>query len=38
MRLTAAYRKTGGVWRVVHEHFSVPFDMQTNEVLFNLQP
>ena len=38
MRLTVAYRKFGATWRVVHEHFSLPFDMQTNQVLFSLQP
>jgi uncharacterized protein (TIGR02246 family) len=33
MRMTAGYRKTHGQWRVVHEHFSAPFDMETLKVL-----
>ena len=37
MRMTAGYRKTNGKWRVVHEHFSAPFDMETLKVL-DLKP
>lgn len=37
-RLTGAYRKVDGAWRVVHEHFSVPFDMESGKVLFELSP
>ncbi|MGF1623850.1 MAG: YybH family protein [Alphaproteobacteria bacterium] len=38
MRFTACYRKRNGQWLVVHEHFSVPFDMQSAKPLFDLQP
>jgi ketosteroid isomerase-like protein len=38
MRMTVCYRKIGGDWRVVHEHFSSPFDMQSGKALFELQP
>ena len=33
MRMTAGYRRVGGKWRVVHEHFSAPFDVETLKVL-----
>jgi ketosteroid isomerase-like protein len=38
MRTTQCWRKTAGQWQVVHEHFSVPFDMVSNEAMFSLQP
>lgn len=38
MRTTQCWRKTAGQWQVVHEHFSVPFDMESNAALFSLQP
>ena len=38
MRMTAAYRKIAGQWRIVHEHFSVPFDMASGKALFDLKP
>lgn len=37
MRMTVCYRKRNGRWRVVHEHFSAPFDMETLKVL-DLRP
>ncbi len=37
MRMTACYRKRNGAWRVVHEHFSAPFDMSSDKVLW-LEP
>ncbi len=37
MRMTACYRKRDGRWLVVHEHFSAPFDMETNKML-ELEP
>lgn len=37
MRMTACYRKRQGKWRVAHEHFSAPFDMQSDKVLW-LEP
>jgi ketosteroid isomerase-like protein len=33
MRMTAGYRRVGGRWWIVHEHFSAPFDMQTLKIL-----
>ncbi|WP_060479856.1 YybH family protein [Pseudomonas monteilii] len=38
IRVTVAYRKTGGQWQVIHEHWSAPFDMQTQKALFDLKP
>ncbi|WP_286776406.1 nuclear transport factor 2 family protein, partial [Pseudomonas sp. UBA800] len=38
MRATVAYRKEGGQWRVFHEHWSAPFDMETQKALFDLKP
>jgi ketosteroid isomerase-like protein len=37
MRMTACYRRRNGEWLVVHEHFSAPFDMQSDKVLW-LEP
>ncbi|AZD09976.1 Ketosteroid isomerase, putative [Pseudomonas chlororaphis] len=38
MRVTAGYQRLGGQWKVVHEHWSAPFDMQSGTALFDLQP
>jgi uncharacterized protein (TIGR02246 family) len=38
VRLTVCYRKIGGRWLVVHEHFSVPFDVETGQALCHLKP
>lgn len=37
MRATICWRKTDR-WRVFHEHFSAPFDMDTGQALFDLTP
>lgn len=37
MRMTACFRKLHGQWQVVHEHFSAPFDPQSDKALW-LQP
>ena len=37
MRATVAYRK-GDQWQVIHEHWSAPFDMETQKALFDLKP
>ena len=37
MRLTSCLRRQDGNWRVVHEHFSAPFDPQSNTALW-LEP
>lgn len=38
MRVSSAYRKINGQWRIVHEHFSAPFDPESGKALFDLQP
>lgn len=37
MRMTVCLRRQNGQWQVVHEHFSAPFDPQTDQALW-LQP
>lgn len=38
MRVTRGYRKIDNQWLAVHEHFSSPFDMESNKALFTLEP
>ena len=38
MRVSVGYRRVGGQWKVIHEHWSAPFDMESGTALFNLQP
>ncbi|MOA70344.1 hypothetical protein D3C78_1991570 [compost metagenome] len=38
MRATAGYQRIGGQWRIVHEHWSAPFDMASGAALSELQP
>lgn len=38
MRMTACYRRTGNGWKIVHEHFSAPFEMESGKALFELEP
>ena len=38
MRVSSGLRKIDGRWLVVHEHFSLPFDMQTGAMLGSLTP
>ncbi len=38
MRVTICWQKPRGQWRVVHEHYSAPFDMETSQALFDLEP
>jgi ketosteroid isomerase-like protein len=38
LRATVGYRKTDGRWLVVHEHVSVPIDMESGKALFDLKP
>lgn len=38
MRASVGYRRTGGQWQVIHEHWSAPFDIQTQKALFDLKP
>ena len=37
-RVTQVYRKINNDWKIVHEHFSVPFHMDTGEAQFDLLP
>lgn len=37
-RMTACYRKLDGRWKIAHEHFSAPFDMENGKALLELQP
>ncbi|MCQ4248036.1 nuclear transport factor 2 family protein [Pseudomonas stutzeri] len=38
MRGTRCWRLQGGDWKVVHEHFSMPFDMATGQACFDVKP
>jgi ketosteroid isomerase-like protein len=37
-RATVCWRKRSGRWMVAHEHFSVPFDMESGKALLGLEP
>jgi hypothetical protein len=37
-RGTQCYRRTADGWEIVHEHFSLPFDMETGAMLFDATP
>jgi uncharacterized protein (TIGR02246 family) len=38
LRSTFGLRKIDGQWKVVHEHVSVPFDMETGKAMLDLKP
>lgn len=38
MRVTVGYRRSAGRWQVIHEHWSAPFDMETQKARFDLKP
>jgi len=38
MRATVCWRRIDGRWRVVHEHFSAPFDVASGKALLDLKP
>jgi ketosteroid isomerase-like protein len=38
MRMTTGYRKKSGKWSIVHEHFSVPFEMPGGKAMLGLEP
>jgi len=38
MRASAGYRRINGQWRIVHEHWSAPFDPASGAALFDLKP
>jgi len=35
---TLGFGKTEGVWKLLHQHVSVPFDMETGKALLDLTP
>ena len=38
MRCTQCWRHDADGWKIVHEHFSAPFDVESGQAMFNLQP
>jgi len=38
VRVTFCCRRTSGRWKIVHEHFSVPFDPESGKALLRLEP
>lgn len=38
VRCTICFQKIGGNWLIVHDHVSVPVDMESGRALLNLQP
>jgi uncharacterized protein (TIGR02246 family) len=38
LRSTLGFRKVDGRWRIVHQHISVPFDMETSKAMLDLKP
>ena len=38
LRVTDVYHKIGGQWRVVHEHVSVPTNLETGKAALDLTP
>lgn len=38
VRGTQVYQKRNSQWLIIHEHFSLPFDMETGKAMFHLTP
>ena len=38
MRSTQCWQNSANGWKIVHEHFSAPFDVESGQAMFNLQP
>ena len=38
VRWTACFQRVDGVWRIVHDHVSVPADLEHGQALLNLIP
>jgi ketosteroid isomerase-like protein len=38
LRSTFGLRKLEGKWKLLHEHISVPFDMETGKAMLDLKP
>ena len=37
-RGTACYQRHGDTWKIVHEHFSMPIDMESGKAIFDAAP
>ena len=37
IRDTAVYKRDQGTWKIVHEHYSVPFDPETSKAVFAVE-
>jgi uncharacterized protein (TIGR02246 family) len=37
LRITGCYKRSGGAWRIVHEHVSVPFDPMSGKAVLTLE-
>lgn len=37
-RVTVGLRREAGQWKIAHEHFSIPFDPATGQLLFDARP
>ena len=38
LRWTACFRRIDGIWLVVHDHVSVPADLERGQAILNLTP
>jgi uncharacterized protein (TIGR02246 family) len=38
VRVTVGFQKIDGMWKITHEHVSVPCDMETSQASLDLQP
>jgi uncharacterized protein (TIGR02246 family) len=38
VRATLGLRKSAGVWKLAHQHVSVPFEMESGKALLELEP
>jgi ketosteroid isomerase-like protein len=38
VRMTACFRKIDGNWLIVHDHVSVPLDVESGRALLSLEP
>jgi ketosteroid isomerase-like protein len=38
LRYTSAFKRIGGQWRDIHDHISVPADMNTGKAALDLKP
>ena len=38
VRVTTGFQKRNGQWMIIHEHVSMPFNMDTMKVTFDHQP